>query len=270
LNLPFEETDLMSCFSCDEGFGGVHADLTAVEPTLTCHYSQDPNLLKVFRDGLGDVYLDLALTLFPEDEELRRVYNPMAPCSSWVKDLLKKARKLAKIIQLAVQYTGTEFAVSNNLRCSLERGEELVDRYWIHYAAVKKCNERLIRLHDQKGFLINAAGRVFRMPWPEHKDTPNRFFQSGGHDILVQWVLGIDRLCQERGIEAVPILADCHDSSSWAAPISQVPALRQVFIDALDEVNDRVNLTIPIKAEVKEFFTLAGLKAEELSLKEAA
>jgi DNA polymerase I-like protein with 3'-5' exonuclease and polymerase domains len=264
LNLPFEERELMECFLCDEGYGGVHADLVSVEPTLTAHYSQDPHLLKVFRDGLGDVYLDLALTLFPNDRELREGYNPNAPATTEVKERFKKRRKVAKVVQLAVQYTGTGYTVSNSLRCTLEEAEELVERYWKHFEAVRICNDRLIRLHAKKGFLTNAVGRVFRMPYDGHKDTPNRFFQSGGHDILRVWVQTIFRTCQERGIKVRPVILDLHDATSLQAPLDQVGNLEEVFVDSLTEVNERVKLSVPVRMEMKRFSTLAGLKMDEL------
>ncbi len=268
LNLPFDEREMMECFSCDEGYGGVHSDLVSVEPTLTAHYSQDPHLLKVFRDGLGDVYLDLARTLFPGDVELQRGYDPNAPCTAEIKERFKAQRKKAKVVQLAVQYTGTEYTVSTNLRCSLEEGALLVENYWKHFHRVARMNELIVKLHDKQGWIRNAAGRVIRMPWPEHKDAPNRFFQSGGHDILTMWALTIDRMCRERVIAARPVLVDIHDSTSWQAPLSQVPDLKQVFADALTEVNDKVKLTIPVRAEVKEFTTLAGLKGDETYVEE--
>lgn len=263
LNLPFKERELMECFSCDEGFGGVHADFVSVEPTITAHYSQDPGLLKVFRDGLGDVYLDLALSIFPDEAALHAEYDPNVPLDPKVKKKFSALRDVAKVVQLAIPYTGTEYTISMNLRCTLERGAEILERYWQHFSAVARMNERIVRLHDKQGFIRNAIGRVIRMPWTEHKDTPNRMIQSSGHDLLTMWVLSIHRECQARKIDAVPILVDSHDATSWAAPKHQVPALRQVFEDTLREVNERVKLSVPIRAEVKEFYTLAGLKGDE-------
>jgi DNA polymerase I-like protein with 3'-5' exonuclease and polymerase domains len=179
------------------GLGGLHADFVSVEPAVTAHYSQDPSLLKVFRDGLGDVYLDLALTLFPNDRELREGYNPNSPVTSEVKERFKKQRKVAKIIQLAVQYTGTKYTVSKSLTfagfpTSLDEADQLVQAYWKHFRKVHIMNETLFMKFDRQGYLRNAAGRIIRVPthvnikkkdgtiWEKpararYKDLPNRF-----------------------------------------------------------------------------------------------
>lgn len=269
LNLPFDERELMECFGCDEGFGGVHADLVSVEPAVTAHYSQDPFLLKVFRDGLGDVYLDLALTLFPYDQALREGYDPNVPVTAEVKERFKRQRKVAKIIQLAVQYTGTEYTVSASLTkagfpTTLAEAEKLVAAYWKHFARVEKMNDAMKALHRRRGYLTNVVGRAVRVHRQYEKDVPNRLIQSSGHDILsLLWVPRIYELCQERDIDVRPILLDCHDSTSNQCPLSQVPALRQAYVDALEWTNEQLGMTVKVKADVKEFATLAGLKGEE-------
>lgn len=302
LNAPFDETEIMSCLRCDEGWIGVHADFTSIEPCVTAHYSQDPHLLKVFRDGLGDVYLDLALTLFPRFqrpheaegktalelweavERLHKEYDPQVPIRDDIKKLHKLLRLIAKIIQLAVQYTGTKYTVSKNLSyagfpTTLERGDQLVQAYWLHFRKVAVMNEALFRRFAKQRHLRNVVGRVIRVPthvdvrrrdgtiWQKplerFKDLPNRFVQSSAHDLLSFWVLRIAELVKERKLRAKPVILDCHDSTSWQAPKEEVEALEQVFRDALAWLNETVRMTVPVKVEMKRFQTLAGLKGEE-------
>lgn len=284
LNAPFDERELMSCLRCDEGWEGVHADFVSVEPAVTAHYSQDNGLLKVFREGLGDVYLDLALTLFPGDTGLQSGYNPNIPITSTIKEKFKKQRKIAKVIQLAVQYTGTKYTVSKNLQyegfnTSLAEADVLVQAYWKHFRKVAVMNEALFLKFERQGYLRNAAGRVIRVPthvnikkkdgtiWEKpigrYKDLPNRFIQSSAHDLLSLWVLLIRKGAHQKGLRAKPVLLDCHDSTSWQAPKEEVAALEDCFREALTELNATVRLSVPIKAEIKRFTTLAGLKGEE-------
>jgi DNA polymerase I-like protein with 3'-5' exonuclease and polymerase domains len=285
LNAPFDEQELMSCLKCNEGWEGVHADFVSVEPAVTAHYSQDPSLLKVFKNGLGDVYLDLALTLFPNDRTLQEGYNSRAPVTAEVKEQFKKQRKIAKVIQLAVQYTGTKYTVSKNLKregfnVSLAEADLLVDAYWKHFRKIRVMNESLFIKFDSQGYLRNAVGRIIRVPthvnikkkdgtiWEKpigrYKDLPNRFIQSSAHDLLSFWVLGIHRLVKERGLRAVPVIADCHDSTSWQAPKEEVEALEVIFKEALTRLNANVRLTVELKVDIKRFSTLAGLKGKEL------
>lgn len=284
LNAPFDEHELMSCLKCDDGYGGVHADFVSVEPAVTAHYSQDPSLLKVFKEGRGDVYLDLGLTLFPNNMELKDGYNPNLEVTREVKERFKEQRKIAKIIQLAVQYTGTRYTVHKNLthagvEITLNEADELVKAYWRHFKKVAVMNEALFIKFDKQGYLRNVVGRIIRVPtsipirkldgtiWdkpiPRYKDLPNRFIQSSAHDLLSFWVIEIYRLVKLYNLKAKPILIDCHDSTSWQAPLEQVPKLKEIFIEALTTINSQVKMTVPIKIEVKTFNTLAGLKGED-------
>lgn len=284
LNAPFDERELMSCLRCDEGWEGVHADFVSVEPAVTAHYSQDPSLLKVFKEGLGDVYLDLAVKLLPNDRALQEGYNPNTPITSEIKERFSKQRKVAKIIQLAVQYTGTKYTVQKNLsyagyNMTLYEADELVKAYWKHFRKVAVMNEALFIKFKRDGLLRNAAGRIIRVPtsvpikkrdgttWDKplerYKDLPNRFIQSGAHDLLSLWVLIIARMVGERGLRAKPVLLDCHDSTSWSAPKEEVQTLEDVFRAALTELNTNVRLRVPLRVDIKRFTNLSGLKGTE-------
>lgn len=268
LNLPFGELWLMKNFKVPEGWAGVHADLAAIEPTVTAHFSEDPNLLKVFRDGLGDIYLDLALEIFKDDEKLHTLYDPNKPVTNKVKEALSHVRKPSKITQLAVQYTGTGHTVSLNLTkaglpTDVETAKSYVRAYWRKFRRVSEWEYQLREVNRRLGYLRNIIGRIIRVPDPEYKDLMNRFVQSSAHDCLSLWVLIIDRMVKERKIEARPVLADCHDSTSWIVRVDQKHLLRQVYDDALAEVNETLQLGVTIRAETQFFKTFAGLKAEE-------
>lgn len=284
LNPPFSELELMSCITCDEGWEGVHADFVSIEPAVTAHYSQDPSLLRVFRDGLGDVYLDLALNLFPLDEDLKRGYDPTVPITGAVKKEFKRQRDVAKTIQLAVQYTGTEYTVRRNLAIagvdvSLGEAKDMVDNYWRHFYKVKVMNEALFIKFARDGYLRNVVGRVIQVPkfipirkkdgtiWekpiPRYKDLPSRFISSSAHDILSFWVLLIANETKRLGMKARPMLIDTHDATSWTCPKEETDRLEKVFSDTLVQLNYDIGMSVPIKIDMKRFHTLAGLKGDE-------
>lgn len=268
LNAPFDEKAILQHLRCDPGYIGVHADLSAIEPTITAHYSEDPALLKVFRDGQGDIYLDLALELFPNDKELQDGYNPWIPLSESIKRRFSKQRKIAKVIQLAVAYTGTGHTVSKNLTkdgipTTVDEANRLVSAYWRKFRKVEEFNNRLRELNRKQGYLRNVIGRIIRVPDPGYKDLSNRFIQSSAHDVLILWVLEIYRISGLDGIELKPILLDCHDSTSNQCKRGTEDRVIEIYRRALDNVNRTLGLSVTVKAEIKTFETLAGLKADE-------
>jgi DNA polymerase I-like protein with 3'-5' exonuclease and polymerase domains len=268
LNPPFDEKYIMKHFKCDEGMIGVHADLAAIEPTITAHYSEDPALIKVFGKGLGDIYLDLAKELLPRDKELQEGYNPQAPITAEIKERFARQRKIAKVIQLAVQYTGTGKTVAKNLTkngipTTVEEADGYVRAYWKKFRKVSEFNYQLRELYRKQGYLRNVIGRIIRVPDPDYKDLSNRVIQSSAHDVLVLWVLEIYRLHAERGLVIKPVILDCHDSTSCQVPKGQERITKRIFQEALDNINKQLDLTVWAKCEIKTFQTLAGLKATE-------
>lgn len=268
LNAPFDEKLVMQNLTCDPGWVGVHADLSAIEPTITAHYSEDPSLLKVFRDGLGDIYLDLALSLFPNDKELHEGYDPHSPITKSVKERFSAQRKVAKVIQLAVQYTGTKYTVSKNLTkegfpTSPFEADRYVRAYWQKFVAVERFNRRIRELNRRQGHLRNVIGRIIQVPDPEYKDLSNRFIQSSAHDVLMLWVLEIYKQCKLQDIPIRPILLDCHDSTSNQTPIEYADRLREVYAVSLLTVDASLQLAVSLKADIKMFKTMAGLKRDE-------
>lgn len=268
LNAPFDEKEIMRHLQCDEGYVGVHADLSAIEPSLTAHYSEDESLLKVFRDGLGDIYLDLALNLFPNDQELKYGYDPLIPITSAVKHRFSKQRKIAKIIQLAVQYTGTGHTVCKSLSkdghaTSLYEAEHYVRQYWRKFRKVAEFNARLQEVNRYEGQLRNTIGRIIRVPNVDYKDLPNRFIQSSAHDVLILWVTKIYEMCKKENIEIRPMLIDCHDSTSNQVEGKHAERVKEIYQEALNDINKELNLSVTLRAEIKMFQTFAGLKGEE-------
>lgn len=268
LNAPFSQKIVMKNFICDEGYVGIHMDLAAIEPTITAHYSEDKALLKVFRDGLGDIYLDLARDIFPTNKELQDGYDPRVPISSKIKRQFETERSVAKVVQLAVQYTGTGHTVSRKLTqsgidTSVEQATDYVRAYWRKFRRVAEWQYQLREVNRRDGHLRNVIGRIIRVPDPEYKDLPNRFVQSSAHDVLILIVLEIERLNKERNAGMLPVLIDCHDSTSWQAPMAHKELALDIFRQALYNINQQLALSVQVKMELKTFKTLAGLKGDD-------
>jgi DNA polymerase I-like protein with 3'-5' exonuclease and polymerase domains len=278
LNMPFSNRQIMSAMGVGPGKIGVHMDLVSVEPCLIAGFSGDSAMKKVYKDGKGDIYLDLCLELFPIEEsndygpELGRLirlfhkeYDTESPPNSEQKEKFKKLRNVSKIIQLAVGYTGTAYTVSKNLTLAgfptpHTKATILVDRYWNRFRQVARLSGQLNYLAERNGFIVGLGGRRLYVPKEKRKDSLNRFAQHGGHWILREIVNEIDRT-KLSGMRA--LLPDIHDSTSWEANEQDRAAAVEIFEAAIGRVNDRCGLDVRIRGEIKFFHTLYGLKGKE-------
>jgi DNA polymerase I-like protein with 3'-5' exonuclease and polymerase domains len=279
LNMPFSSEPIMRAFRVRSGYVGIHMDLVSIEPCLIAGFSGDETMLKVYRDGLGDIYLDLCLDLFPLEEageydveierpirEFHSEYRTDKPPSSEQKEQFNKIRKVAKIIQLAVGYTGNKYTVSKNLTMAgfptpLWRAGTMVERYWERFAKVARLAAQLKSLAEQRGYINGFYGRKLYIPKSQTKDALNRFGQFGGHAVLRQIVFQIAERSAEVGMH--PLLIDIHDSTSWEVPIENYEKGLAIFEGAVRDVNTALALPVHVRGEFKRFDTLFGLKNRE-------
>jgi DNA polymerase-1 len=260
---------VMSAFKVIPEYIGIHADLAAIEPCVLAHYSEDPGLLKVYREGKGDIYLDLALEIFPENIELKKEYDPNVEVKSQIKEKFKDVRAVCKIIHLAVSYTGTMVTVAKNLSKAgypTSRGQamSLVKRYWTKFKQVKAFDTRLQELYTERGHIRNLVGRIIQVPDIYKKDLMNRLIQSSAHDILRLWVTLIIREFEMNGVIWRHWLPDLHDSTTFMVREDQAELAGKCYLMALQKVKHEVQLSVPLKCELKFNKTLAGIKGHEI------
>jgi DNA polymerase I-like protein with 3'-5' exonuclease and polymerase domains len=212
--------------------------------------------------------LDLALDIFPENQGLRQEYNPNEKVTSQIKEKYKDLRALCKIVHLAVSYTGTHVTVAKNLSKAgfpTDKGKamQLVGRYWKKFSQVKAFNHRIQEVYRHRGFIRNLVGRVIQVPDIFEKDLMNRLVQSSAHDILRLWVREIVSEFKTKGVDWHHWLPDLHDSTTFMVKESQKDLAAEVYTTALNRVKEMINLSVPLKMEMKFMKTLAGVKVNE-------
>jgi hypothetical protein len=60
-----------------------------------------------------------------------------------------------------------------------------------------------------------------------------------------------------------PVLPDIHDFTGWAVKEEFYKEAETIYEDSLRELNQRLGLSVTIRAETKPFRTFAGLKGGE-------
>lgn len=279
LNMPFACEPIMRAFSVRPGMVGIHMDLVSIEPCLIAGFSGDETMLKVYRDGRGDIYLDLCLDLFPLEEDSQYAddisrlirafhaeYDTDAPPKTVQKERFGRLRKIAKIIQLAVGYTGTKHTVAKNLTqagfpTSIEKADMMVWRYWQRFEKVAALAGKLTALAKTRGYINGLFGRRLYIPHSQTKDALNRFGQHGGHAILRDIVFRIAAEAPSIGMN--PLLPDVHDSTSWEVPEERYADSIRIFNAAIESTNRNLGLPVAVRGEIKQFHSFYGLKNKE-------
>lgn len=201
---------LMSTIQADPGRTIVSIDLSSGEPTVTAHYSRDPNYLYATFDGVGkepfyrdgvlmidDIYL-MVMSVSPIGHKLMRdvfhnTYNGRPFTEVWLTDpefiqktLLKTERALHKMLALALGYG---MGPTKMVKQSRENGHDLnpkvakqfFDAYWRLFAGLRRLADRLAYQIERDGYIVNQFG--YRLTPPPHKGF-NYLIQSSVSGIM--------------------------------------------------------------------------------------
>ncbi len=158
-NLPRDDKRIKSCIISRPGKVFVGADYSQLEPRVFASQSQDARLLKCFADG-DDFYSVVGEPIFDAYGcTLKKDGTP----NSWpVKH--PKLRDKSKIIALATPYGRTAFLMAQQLGCTNDEAQEIIDRYFASYPSVQAM---MLQAHDDakaNGVVYNLFGRPRRMP----------------------------------------------------------------------------------------------------------
>lgn len=136
--------------------------------------------------------------------------------------------------------------------------------YWKLYAGIKRFESELQAVwQDTGGWIPSLAGKPICVPADYLHDIVNRFAQTSGHEVLMMLVHNIETLRRQRKIEMYPWIPDFHDETIFEVPEHNVPAVVQLFNDAMTMVNERLEMNVMMSGEPQIADNLAEIKCED-------
>ena len=119
-----EVVNIRTLFCAASGWTFFTIDYSNIEMRAAANVSGEPEFIKEFLEGKGDFHSLTASKVFPEFND------PNTP-----KDIKKALRSLAKIINFALLYGGTEYTIFENMKkqkpdITWEEAKQMVERYW--------------------------------------------------------------------------------------------------------------------------------------------
>lgn len=176
-----EAVNLRCLFVAEEGWTMFSIDYSNIEVRAAANLSGEPELQNIFLYGDGDHHALTASKVFPQYAD---------PTSKDYK--AKSLRALAKIINFALQYGGTEFTIYENMKkrdpnITREAAKKMVDDYWAgvpvfaQWCEAKKfraktemvCETAMGRVIDFKSAM--EAQRI-HVPTKEEKDNLSHYY----------------------------------------------------------------------------------------------
>lgn len=229
----------------------IHPDLSQIEMRLIAHETQEPKLIKLFREG-GDIHSALCLFAtghLPKDEDERKIWKTVGFARVY-------GAGLAKIVYL----TGLPFSEARDLFRRTEGVYPEIDAYkaallqdLMHNDIIKLYNIfgrfRFIGANQFKGATLQDRARNAL------REAFNYIFQSSGHDVLKIWLMEtMDTIADRR----VLLINDVHDEFVLDCPADVQEKVKFIITETSKNLNEilyqafGVRMRVPIIAEYEE------------------
>ncbi len=244
---------VMSLFRARPGNVWVDIDFAALESVVAAEFSQDPNLLLLYGNGVpeNDIHLFVASKVPGEFGERVRAtgYRPENPPPGTVgkaKKACKKERNTAKTVVYACQYGAGVGKVNatleaDNIFLPEEQVRTIWNTYWSTFRGLRDFSRKLQREWEENGgYVLNGVGRPMCVTQDYVKDLLNRFIQSTGHDLLLMYINIYIPELNRRQIPWWPSIIDLHDATTIETPEEYADQVVEVLEWAMDRLNDNL------------------------------
>ncbi|HLV25278.1 MAG TPA: DNA polymerase I [Gemmatimonadales bacterium] len=241
-NIPIRRElgrDIRRGFIPREGWKLLAADYSQIELRLLAHLSADPAFVAAFNAG-GDIHRETASIIFGVP----------------VESVTSEMRARAKTINFATIYGQGAFALSRQLKISMEEAREFISTYFERFAGIREYLDSRVTFAREHGYVQTLFGR--RRYIPELRDrnfnirafgertAANSPIQGSAADLIKLAMIHIHNLLEERGVQTTMLL-QVHDELVFEVPPDELSEMRQVIVH---EMEHAAELDVPLVVDV--------------------
>ncbi|MHB1183664.1 MAG: DNA polymerase I [Desulfobulbia bacterium] len=237
-NIPIrtpEGQKIRAAFVAAPGQLFLSADYSQIDLRVMAHYAQDPALLAAFRAG-QDVHNQTAAEIFRVNAAF----------------ISPEMRRVAKTINFGIIYGISAFGLASQLNLSRKEAATFIERYFAHYAGVKRFMEEIVEKARQDGFVTTLLNRRRLLPDINSSNKASREFaertaintpiQGTAADIIKLATIAATRRISEQGLSA-KLLLQIHDELVFEVPAAEIEKTAAVVKEAMEGV---MQLDVPL------------------------
>lgn len=215
------------------------ADYSQVELRLLAHLSEDPHLIKAFKEN-QDIHTHTAAAIFniPIDQ------------------VSKEMRHRAKAVNFGVIYGQQAFGLAQELNISRKEAEVFIEMYFKQYKRVKEFIEFCKEKVRQEGKAVSATGRERAIPEINSKNSHlralaerlavNSPIQGTAADLIKMAMLNIDDLLHQKKKKAFMVL-QIHDELIFELPDQEIETVKSLVREGMEGV---MKLKVPLIVDI--------------------
>lgn len=242
-----------SILTCDEDEILIGSDLASLENYTRTNFicGIDPSSIEELLDPDFDTHLDIARVagmLTVEDIEFykaaKKNYDNLSEEDKERFNNINVIRNKAKTVSYSALYGVGAAKLAKELKIPKSEAQMLLDAFWRkNYAVTKFAADVVTKEVNGQRWALNPLNNIWYSLRSE-KDIFSTINQSAGSFIFKLWVNEIRSM-------GIKITAQFHDEIIIRCKKGLEDSYSESIVKALDIVNNKLNLTVPIKCEVK-------------------
>jgi DNA polymerase I len=222
-----------------EGWVYLSADYSQIELRLLAHMSEDPTLIKAFKEGV-DIHRDTASRMFGIPME------KVTPLQ----------RHQAKAINFGIIYGQQAYGLSQELKIDRKVAASFIEEYFKLYPKIATFIENCINEARREGKSVTLIGRERKIPDINSKNAiarnaaerlaVNTPLQGSQADMIKLAMLKIDQEMSKKKMEAFCIM-QVHDELIFECPPNELESLKELVVRHMSQ---GMSLKVPVVVDV--------------------
>lgn len=193
----------------------IASDFSALEKCITCEFTKDKALIDMIING-WDAHGFTSTLIFDECRELH---------PNEVKKKYPHLRYISKTVGFAIDYGGTEYAVSKNLGIDKETARKYIDKYFEGFSGIADWGVKQIQFGRKYGFVHTLLGQKRHL--------------HGIHDPNQKISGYYERVCKN-----APVQGTAAEVASRAQMLLNMnPSLKSIGVKAIMQIHDEIAFT---------------------------
>lgn len=221
------------------------ADYSQIELRLLAHMSGDPELVGAFQRD-EDVHRRTASELFGVSPE----------------SVDERQRSIAKAINFGLMYGKTPFGLAQELKIPRKEAQNIIDRYFTRYRAVKDFLDRQVSDAKEKGYVETLMGRRRKLPDIRSANAAMRGFaermamntpiQGTAADLMKLAMIQLDEKLRSGGFRS-RLIIQVHDEVVLDCPKEEAPDVQRLVCEVMESagaagaLDSRMRLSVPLR-----------------------
>ncbi|MGB8260222.1 MAG: DNA polymerase I [Terracidiphilus sp.] len=231
--------EIRAAFIAAPGTELLSADYSQIELRLLAHFSEDPLLLRAYREN-EDIHTLTASEVFG------------VPAAA----MDKETRNRAKAVNFGIVYGISAFGLAAQLGIPQAEARAYIERYFARYSGVKAFIEKTLEEARKQGSVRTLFGRLRPIPDLESRNPNQRGFaertavntplQGTAADLIKLAMIALDRKLTERRLKTRMVL-QVHDELLFEVPAGEKAEVSELVRAEMEHV---VELKVPLVADL--------------------